>query len=156
VPSSARKTPARKTNRPIKTRRLKKAVCEADFFFIELDATWADPTIKTILIFCPCSLISLVVLGMRYCFYLKARKGVKTFIVKPWKSRKLQWGQCFCHPERSRAELKDLTVDGQRRRLQALQCQKKRAFVNLVTFTPRGARRLGRGRARQARPQSSA
>ena len=35
-PSSARKTPARTINRPIKTRRLKKADCEADFFFMEL------------------------------------------------------------------------------------------------------------------------
>src|SRR6266850_5291051 len=31
-PSSARKTPARTTNRPIKTRRLKKADCDVDFF----------------------------------------------------------------------------------------------------------------------------
>ena len=35
-PASARKTPARTINRPIKTRRLKKADCEADFFFMEL------------------------------------------------------------------------------------------------------------------------
>ena len=33
-PISARKTPARTTNRPIKTRTLKKADCEVDFFFI--------------------------------------------------------------------------------------------------------------------------
>ena len=33
-PSSARKTPVRTKNRPVKTRRLKKADCEADFFFI--------------------------------------------------------------------------------------------------------------------------
>ena len=33
-PASARKTPARTTNRPIKTRRLKKADREADFFFM--------------------------------------------------------------------------------------------------------------------------
>jgi hypothetical protein len=33
-PISARKTPARTINRPIKTRTLKKAECEADFFFI--------------------------------------------------------------------------------------------------------------------------
>ena len=33
-PSSARKTPERTINRPIKTRRLKKADCEADFFFM--------------------------------------------------------------------------------------------------------------------------
>ena len=33
-PISARKTPARTTNRPIKTRRLKKADCEVDFFFM--------------------------------------------------------------------------------------------------------------------------
>ena len=32
--SSARKTPARTINRPSKTRRLKKADCEADFFFM--------------------------------------------------------------------------------------------------------------------------
>jgi hypothetical protein len=32
---SARKTPARTTNRPIKTRRLKKADFEVDFFFID-------------------------------------------------------------------------------------------------------------------------
>ncbi len=35
-PASARKTPARTINRPIKTRRLKKADCEVDFFFIGL------------------------------------------------------------------------------------------------------------------------
>jgi hypothetical protein len=35
VASSARKTPARKTNRPIKTRKLKKADCEVDFFFMD-------------------------------------------------------------------------------------------------------------------------
>ena len=34
-PARARKTPARTTNRPIKTRRLKKADFEVDFFFIE-------------------------------------------------------------------------------------------------------------------------
>ena len=34
--ASAKKTPARTINRPIKTRRLKKADCEADFFFMEL------------------------------------------------------------------------------------------------------------------------
>src|SRR5713101_6213960 len=34
-PTSARKTPARTINRPIKTRRLKKADCEADFFFMD-------------------------------------------------------------------------------------------------------------------------
>src|SRR5260370_30652164 len=33
-PASARKTPAKPINRPIKTRRLRKADCEADFFFI--------------------------------------------------------------------------------------------------------------------------
>jgi len=33
-PTSASKTPARTTNSPIKTRRLKKADCEVDFFFI--------------------------------------------------------------------------------------------------------------------------
>jgi hypothetical protein len=33
-PISARKTPARTINRPIKTRRLKKADREADFFFM--------------------------------------------------------------------------------------------------------------------------
>ena len=33
-PASARKTPARTINRPIKIRRLKKADCEADFVFI--------------------------------------------------------------------------------------------------------------------------
>src|SRR5437588_11797803 len=33
-PANARKTPARTINRPIKTRRLKKADCEADFFFM--------------------------------------------------------------------------------------------------------------------------
>ena len=33
-PASARKTPARRINRPIKTRKLKKADCEADFFFM--------------------------------------------------------------------------------------------------------------------------
>ena len=33
-PASARKTPARTINRPIKTRRLKKADREADFFFM--------------------------------------------------------------------------------------------------------------------------
>src|SRR5205814_6738817 len=32
--SSARNTPDRKTNRPIKTRRLKNADCEVDFLFI--------------------------------------------------------------------------------------------------------------------------
>ena len=36
-PSSARKTPAMAINRPTKTRRLKKADCEADFFFIGCD-----------------------------------------------------------------------------------------------------------------------
>ena len=35
-PAKARKTPARTINSPIKTRRLKKADCEADFFFMEL------------------------------------------------------------------------------------------------------------------------
>jgi len=34
-PASASKTPANTINRPIKTRRLKKADCEADFFFME-------------------------------------------------------------------------------------------------------------------------
>ena len=34
MPASARKTPVRTTNRPIKTRRLKKADREADFFFM--------------------------------------------------------------------------------------------------------------------------
>ena len=33
--ASARKTPVRTTNSPIKTRRLKKADREADFFFID-------------------------------------------------------------------------------------------------------------------------
>ena len=33
-PSNARKTPARKTDKPIKTRRLKNADCEVDFFFM--------------------------------------------------------------------------------------------------------------------------
>jgi hypothetical protein len=33
-PASARKTPTRTMSRPIKTRRLKKADCEADFFFM--------------------------------------------------------------------------------------------------------------------------
>ena len=33
-PASARKTPARTINRPIKTRRFKKADCVADFVFI--------------------------------------------------------------------------------------------------------------------------
>src|SRR5438477_7831642 len=33
-PASARKTPVRTTNSPIKTRRLKKADREADFFFM--------------------------------------------------------------------------------------------------------------------------
>ena len=36
-PISARKTPARTINRPIKTRRLKKADCEVDFFFIDVE-----------------------------------------------------------------------------------------------------------------------
>ena len=35
-PTSAKKTPARAMHRPIKTRRLKKADFEADFFFMEL------------------------------------------------------------------------------------------------------------------------
>ena len=35
-PASARKTPVRTTKSPIKTRRLKKADREADFFFMEL------------------------------------------------------------------------------------------------------------------------
>ena len=35
-PASARKTPARTMNRPNKTRGLKKADREADFFFMEL------------------------------------------------------------------------------------------------------------------------
>ena len=35
-PSSARKTPARTISRPIEDRRLKKADCEVDFFFIGL------------------------------------------------------------------------------------------------------------------------
>src|SRR5262249_25465428 len=35
IPTSARKTPARTVNRPIKTRRLKNADCEVDFFFID-------------------------------------------------------------------------------------------------------------------------
>ena len=34
-PASARKTPVKTINRPIKTRRLKKADREADFFFME-------------------------------------------------------------------------------------------------------------------------
>src|SRR5438067_13196729 len=34
VASNASETPARATNRPIKTRRLKNADCEVDFFFI--------------------------------------------------------------------------------------------------------------------------
>jgi len=34
VANSARETPATTINRPIKTRRLKKADCEADFFFM--------------------------------------------------------------------------------------------------------------------------
>jgi hypothetical protein len=33
-PASARKTPVRTTNRPIRTRKLKKADREADFFFM--------------------------------------------------------------------------------------------------------------------------
>src|SRR5204863_5216107 len=33
-PISAKKTPVRTRNRPVKRRRLKKADCEADFFFI--------------------------------------------------------------------------------------------------------------------------
>ena len=41
-PASARKTPARTINRPIKTRRLKKADCEADFFFMELVMMWME------------------------------------------------------------------------------------------------------------------
>src|SRR5437588_1545055 len=42
-PSSARKMPARTKNRPIKTRRLKKADSEADFFFIgNLFACFSD------------------------------------------------------------------------------------------------------------------
>ena len=41
-PASARKTPARTINRPIKTRRLKKADCEADFFFMELVLMWME------------------------------------------------------------------------------------------------------------------
>ena len=36
VASNASETPARATNRPIKTRRLKNADCEVDFFFMEL------------------------------------------------------------------------------------------------------------------------
>jgi hypothetical protein len=35
-PTNARKTPVKTIKRPIKTRRLKKADCEADFFFMEL------------------------------------------------------------------------------------------------------------------------
>ena len=35
-PASARRTPVRAMHTPIKTRRLKKADCEADFFFMEL------------------------------------------------------------------------------------------------------------------------
>ena len=34
VASNASETPARATNRPIKTRRLKNADCEVDFFFM--------------------------------------------------------------------------------------------------------------------------
>ena len=45
-PSSARKTPARTINRPIKTRRLKKADCEADFFFIELVESGLHSTLR--------------------------------------------------------------------------------------------------------------
>src|SRR5438552_17771231 len=36
VASSASETPARAINRPTKTRRLKNADCEVDFFFMEL------------------------------------------------------------------------------------------------------------------------
>jgi hypothetical protein len=36
VASKARETPASATNRPIKTRRLKKADCEVDFFFMRI------------------------------------------------------------------------------------------------------------------------
>ena len=36
-PASARKTPAKTINRPIKTRRLKKADCDVDFFFMTND-----------------------------------------------------------------------------------------------------------------------
>ena len=39
-PASTRKTPARTINRPVKTRRLKKADCEADFFFMEFVNEW--------------------------------------------------------------------------------------------------------------------
>ena len=41
-PASARETPASTMNRPIKTRRLKKADCEADFFFMELLMMWME------------------------------------------------------------------------------------------------------------------
>ena len=41
-PASARKTPARTINRPIKTRRLKKADCEADFFFMNWLLMWME------------------------------------------------------------------------------------------------------------------
>src|SRR6266567_2345890 len=40
-PASARKTPVRTVNRPIKTRRLKKADREADFFFMN-DCMWME------------------------------------------------------------------------------------------------------------------
>src|SRR5438067_5270802 len=39
--NSARQAPARMTHRPIKTRRLKKADREADFFFMN-DCTWME------------------------------------------------------------------------------------------------------------------
>jgi len=43
-PASARKIPTRTMSRPIKTRRLKKADCEADFFFMsDYDANGFAP-----------------------------------------------------------------------------------------------------------------
>src|SRR4029077_13991790 len=56
-PTSARKTPARITNRPIKTRGLKKPNCEVDFFFI-VEVHWSArfliDTIRTINLFYLC------------------------------------------------------------------------------------------------------
>ena len=41
-PASARKTPASRTNTPIRTRTLKKADREADFFFMSSCLMWME------------------------------------------------------------------------------------------------------------------
>jgi hypothetical protein len=71
-PASARKTPARTTNSPIKTRRLKKADCDADFFFINDYDQWLRYGWN---------------LSVKRRLWLKCQKRVNTFFISSvWSS----------------------------------------------------------------------